>query len=179
MRAFGIETTSELQNKLSMIVRVGYVVEVDSATHKAKVRFSDEDSDSHWLRILCKNSFKNKDYNMVDLDEDVLCLCMPDGIEDGFILGSFYTGAIICPSSDINERKIQFEDDTTVTYNRCTHSLDIKINDTTIHADREIIDISSPNKINLNSKDINITASTVTIAGKSSVKVTAPNVAIN
>lgn len=88
-------------------------------------------------------------------------------------------GDVTPPTSDQNERKVQFDDTTSVTYNRSAHALDIVINGTKIHADREIVDISTPNKINLKTKDININASTVTIFGKSSVIVKSPNVSIN
>lgn len=69
---------------------------------------------------------------MADIGEDVLCVFLPGGIEDGFVLG--YAPEVARPTSNKDERKVRFKDDTTVTYNRATHELDVVIEGTNIHA---------------------------------------------
>ena len=71
---------------------------------------------------------------MPDIGEDVLCVFLLGGIEDGFVLGSFYAPEVARPTANKDERKVKFKDDTTVTYNRATHELDVVIEGTHIHA---------------------------------------------
>lgn len=160
---------------LSRIIRVGEVTQIMPEKHMVRVLFPEDDNSvSYELFVLCRNSFSNKDYNMPDLGEDVLCLFLPDGTEDGFVIGSFYAEDVPKPTSSQNERKVQFSDNTTVTYNRDSHSLDIVIENTQIHADRQKIVINTSESVTVQTKNANvIAASDISMQASGSIKLQA------
>lgn len=125
---FGIEE-DRLREILNGLIKIGEVSVIYPEKGTARVVFDDDDSIvSAELKVLQKNTFKNSDYSMPDIGEDVICIFLPCASEDGFILGSFYAGEITPPESDGNRRTVKFADDTTVTYDRKKHALDVKMN---------------------------------------------------
>lgn len=135
MSFFGDENITEILNSL---IKIGEVSSVDYAKGTARVVFDDDDSlVSNDLQVLQKNTIKNKDYCMPDVGEDVVCLFLPSGTEEGFILGSVYAGDITPPESSGNKRTVEFSDNTKVSYDRETHTLSITIGATSITANGE------------------------------------------
>jgi len=115
---------SGYQPDLSDIIRVGEVTSVNPATMTARVTFDDDDGVTSFdLPILQRNTIKNRDHCCVDVGEDVLCLFLPTGIEEGFILGSFYAGEVMPPSNSRDVRMVEFSDGTKFFYDRSTHKL--------------------------------------------------------
>lgn len=158
---------------LSMCIRVGEVTSIDPQKHTARVSFPEDDNNtSYELAVLCRNSYSNQDYGMPDVGEDVLCLFLPDGIEDGFILGSFYAGEVSPPTGNADERKTVFSDGASFTYNRATHSFDIQIGASKIHVDQSSITAET-------SDTIKAKATSVIVEGSSSVTVKSTKVIID
>lgn len=115
-------------------IRVGEVTATIPSKHLIRVAFPDDIDVSHELPVFCPNTKDNSDFHMPDIGEDVLCVFLLGGIEDGFVLGSFYAPEVARPTANKDERKVKFKDDTNVTYNRATHELDVVIEGTHIHA---------------------------------------------
>ncbi len=155
----------KITRQLGQLIRVGVVSSIDPAAHTARVNFEEDGNiESYDLQVLAKNSFANKDYNMPDLNEDVLCIFLPQGPENGFILGALYAGEVTTPTSNANIRMVQFNDDTRVTYNRSSHELDVVISGTHIHADRQSINLTTVGEINIKAGGaITINGATVSI----------------
>lgn len=151
--------SEQIRTFLMNIIRVGEVTETVPSKHMVRVAFPEDDDVSHELPVICPNTKDNSDFHMPDVGEDVLCVFLPGGIEDGFVLGSFYTPEVARPTANQDERKIRFKDGTTVTYNRATHELDVVIEGTHIHADRAKVNITTPQEVNINTTNANITAS--------------------
>ena len=109
---------------LSDLIRVGEVTSVNPAAMTARVTFDDDDGVTSFdLPILQRNTLNNHDHCCVDVGEDVLCLFLPTGIEEGFILGSFYAGEVQPPSSSGDVRMVEFSDGTKLSYDRSSHKL--------------------------------------------------------
>lgn len=117
---------SDVENILSQIVRVGIVSSINSKKVTARVTFSDQDDlTSYPLSVLVKNTDKNADYWMPDVGEQVLCIFLPVGIKQGWILGSFYDDTHIPPSNTEDKRVIKFGNGTVITNDRAANLLDI------------------------------------------------------
>lgn len=115
---------SGYQPDLSDIIRVGEVTSVNPAAMTARVTFDDDDGVTSFdMPILQRNTLKNRDHCCVDVGEDVLCLFLPTGIEEGFILGSFYAGEVTPPSDNRDVRMVEFSDGTKLSYDRSSHKL--------------------------------------------------------
>lgn len=112
-----------MDNDILSLIRIGEVVSIDPANATARVTFDDDGVTSYNLRVVQPNTLANKDYHMPDIGEDALCLFLPSGVEEGFILGSFYAGSVRSPTSDPNKRVVKFSDGTTLEYDRATHKL--------------------------------------------------------
>jgi len=160
MSLFGDEKAEDVQQTLTKCIRVGTVSSINAEKHTARVVFSDEGNNvSYDLPIIVPNTYDNSDYQMPDINEDVLCLFLPDGVEDGFILGSWYAGEVKPPCDNPEIRRVKFKDGTTVSYNRLTHELDAQVENTLIHADRSDVSIIAPGDITIKA------GGTVTIQG--------------
>ena len=151
--------SEQIRAFLMNIIRVGEVTKTVPSKHMVRVAFPEDDDVSHELPVICPNTKDNSDFHMPDVGEDVLCVFLPGGIEDGFVLGSFYAPEVARPTANQDERKVKFKDGTTVTYNRATHELDVVINGTHIHADRQKVNVTTPQEVNINTTNANITAS--------------------
>lgn len=193
MNIFGANDTSEILNGL---IRIGEVCEVDYAKGMARVVFDDDDSIvSNYLQVIHTNTYDNHDYAMPDIGEDVVCIFLSSGMEEGFILGSIYAGEITPPETSKDKRTVVFSDETKVSYDRALHELTIVIEGTKITANRENVEVVAPKKVAVTAEDIEATASnTITATAKdikadasssltatagSSAKITSPTITLD
>ena len=108
-------------------IRIGEVSSVDPKKCTATVVFDDEDgfvSDN--LPIIQRNTQNVKDYWLPAVGEDVLCIFLPCGEEDGFIVGSFYADEIEPPTSSESKRYTEYPDGTVIEYDWEAHALTAK-----------------------------------------------------
>lgn len=164
----------ENREKMSSLIRCGEVTAVSPEKHTARVTFDDEDGmTSYDLPVLSRNTYANRDYNLPDLGEDVVCLFLSSGTEEGFIIGSFYAGEVTPPENDPNKRTVIFSDETRVSYDRSVHELTIEIEGTKIVANRQDVYVETTNNVTfIAGQKVNISAGTL-------ITMTAPNIALN
>lgn len=125
---FGEMELRALTAKLNNLFRLGTVTSLQADKARARVVFEDRDNmESANLQILVRNSLKNKDYWMPDIGEQVLCLFLPLGMESGFIVGAYYVDDNSPPVTAGNKRAVEFEDGTTVEYDRDAHKLTVDV----------------------------------------------------
>lgn len=140
---------------LKDLLKVGEVSSVDYDKCTARVVFDDEEGFvSNDLQVLQRNTLENQDYWMPDVGEDVVCLFIPNGEEDGFILGSFYADEITPPKNGATKRYVRFKDEAEFEYDWEAHKLTAKIGDTKITADESSVQISGASKIKVTVPDI-------------------------
>lgn len=174
----GLFANDEAAGRLSQFIKIGEVSSVNPAMGTARVVFDDDDSVvSYDLPVIQTNTFANKDYAMPDVGEDVLCLFLPSGPEEGFILGSFYAGEIELPESNVNVRTVVFSDGTRISYDRSLSTLSATIGETSIEANRRIVAVKAPEVIVVEADGIEIKGGTnVSVTGGSSINLVAPTV---
>lgn len=86
------------------IFRIGTVSSIHPDRHKVRVKFADKDGlVSNELPVLIRGSLKNKMQYLPDVGELVLCAFLPNGEEEGFVLGAFYSEADLPLSADKEE----------------------------------------------------------------------------
>lgn len=121
------EDIRKLQSVLKNLVRVGVVSSINSGDCTAKVAFKEFDGGivSYDLPIMVKQSMRNKDYWLPDINEQVICVFLPTGLEQGFILGSFYSDVDKTAVQNPDVRQVTFGDGAVFEYNRKTHALKI------------------------------------------------------
>lgn len=123
-----MENTKAITAKLNNLFRLGTVTSLQEDKALARVVFEDRDNmESANLPVLVRNSLKNKDYWMPDIGEQVLCLFLPIGMEAGFIVGSYYVNDNTPPVTAGSKRAVEFEDGTTVEYDREAHRLTVDV----------------------------------------------------
>lgn len=153
---------------LNSIIKIGEVSSVDYARGTARVVFDDDDSVvSFDLPVLHTNTYANKDYGLPDPGEDVLCIFLPSGPEEGFVIGSFYAGEITPPESNKNRRTVVFSDGSRVCYDRAEHKLTVTLDGTEIVFDRQNGSITVPQAVTIN-------CTTATVNASESVKLDTP-----
>ena len=118
------------ENFIKNIIRIGRVSSVDVNTNTARVAFSDKDDlVSGNLMIINRGSMVDKDYWIPDIDEQVLCLMMPNksgqGLNEGFIIGSFFSKEDEPQERSADVRAIKFGDGTVIKHDRSTGNLTI------------------------------------------------------
>lgn len=107
------------------LIRIGRVSAVDPARATARVVFEAQEVVSYDLPVIQRQTLRNKDYYLPDVGEYVVCIFLPTGNADGFILGSIYTDDDQLPASSQDKRVVQFEDGTRIEYDRASHTLTI------------------------------------------------------
>lgn len=117
-------------NFIKNIIRIGRVSSVDVNPNTARVAFSDKDDlVSGNLMIVNRGSMADKDYWIPDIDEQVLCLMMPNksglGLNEGFILGSFFSAEDAPQERSADVRAVKFGDGTVIKHDRSTGNLTI------------------------------------------------------
>lgn len=164
--------SEDLREALSKLIKIGEVSSVDFEKGTARVVFDDDDSIvSYDLQVLHRNTMKNKDFAMPDIGEDVVCLFLPSGEEEGFILGSVYAGEILPPENSGAKRTVVFADDTRISYDREAHQLDIAIGATAITANAENVVVNTPANVNVEAAgSATIKAPAITIEGNVEIK---------
>ncbi len=106
------------------LIRIGEVTSVDTARHTVRVTFDDDDGvTSADLPVIVPNTLKNADYRLPDIGEDALCIFLSTGKEQGFVLGSFYSGEVKPPADSQDVRRVRFDDGTVLEYDRSAHKL--------------------------------------------------------
>ncbi|MBE3586574.1 MAG: phage baseplate assembly protein V [Thermoanaerobacter sp.] len=111
---------------LKNLIRVGRVSSINPGACAARVAFEDKSNVvSYELPILVRGSLETKDYWMPKPGEHVLCLFLPTGNAQGFILGAFFSESDKPPVADGNKRHIAFPDGTVIEYDAATHTLSI------------------------------------------------------
>lgn len=149
--------------------KIGEVSSIDPARCTARVIFDDENSMvTYDLPIMQRNSLGNRDYQMPDIGEDVLCLFRSDGFEDGVIIGSFYAGDVEPPETTADRRTVVFKDGTRICYDRASHTLTVTIAGTVIVFDQQTGSITVPDSVTVN-------CTTATIHASKSVTIDAPD----
>jgi len=160
----------ETDRQLSMVIRIGEVTATNPGAHKVSVTFDDDDGQtSGELPVIVPNTIDNHDHAMPDVGEDVLCIFLPTGTEEGFVLGSFYAGNVSDPESSQDVRATKFKDDTRIAYDRSSHTYTIDIDGTHIKADQQHIEMESPQQIHLTTQQLLLTigGTTMTLTGSS------------
>ncbi len=176
----GLFSNDEANGLWRHFIKIGEVSSINPAMGTARVVFDDEDSVvSYDLPVLQTNTYANKDYSMPDVGEDVLCLFLPSGLEEGFILGSFYAGEIELPESNGNVRTVVFADGTKISYDRALHTLSATMDGTSIVANRAGVQVKAPEVIVNEANTVNIKGGTdVNVNAGSLIKLVAPSVTL-
>jgi len=118
----------DLLSLLKNLIRVGRVSSVYPERCTARVVFDDRDDlVSYELPTLGRGSYRTKDYWLPEEEEQVLCLFLPTGNAEGFILGTRFNEEDLPPIQDKNKRHLRFADGTFIEYDQETHTLTIDL----------------------------------------------------
>lgn len=172
MDLFNEDNTREI---LKSLIKIGEVSSVNYANGTARVVFDDDDSIvSNDLPVLQTNTLQNKDHALPDVGEDVVCLFLPSGNEEGFILGAVYAGEVQPAETSKDIRSVTFSDGAEIKYDRAAHLLSVKIDGTTITANRENVNIDTPKEVNVKGgQTVNVEGGqTVNVKGGQTVNIT-------
>lgn len=136
---------------IKRLIRVGTVSSVNAAAGTVRVAFAaQDDMVTYELPVITRGSRSNKDYWLPDVDEQVLCLFLPNtsgrGICDGFVLGTFYSSVDAPVENSGDVHAVKYGDGTIIKHDRSTGKL-------TINATGDI-DIIAGGKITINGQTI-------------------------
>lgn len=136
---------------IKRLIRVGTVSSVNVAAGTVRVAFAaQDDMVTYELPVITRGSKNNKDYWLPDVDEQVLCLFLPNtsgrGVCDGFVLGTFYSSVDAPVENSGDVHAVKYGDGTIIKHDRSTGKL-------TINATGDI-DIIAGGKITINGQTI-------------------------
>ena len=78
---------------MSKMIRVGFVNARQPEKMRVKVTVRDTTGAqlvTDWLPVLCPRASGDMQYDLPDIDDQVLCLFLPYGLEQGFVVGAMY-----------------------------------------------------------------------------------------
>lgn len=136
---------------IKKLIRVGTVSSVNAAAGTVRVAFAaQDDMVTYELPVITRGSKNNKDYWLPDVDEQVLCLFLPNtsgrGVCDGFVLGTFYSSIDGAGGKQRRCTCDKYGDGTIIKHDRSTGKL-------TINATGDL-DIIAGGKITINGQTI-------------------------
>ena len=108
------------------LILVGQVSSVDPENCRARVAFDTLDGMvSYDLPVLQPRTVNAQHYSLPEPGEHVFCIFLPTGIEEGFIVGSYYTGGNKPPKSDDGIYYTKYSDGTLIEYDMNTATLTV------------------------------------------------------
>lgn len=136
---------------IKRLIRVGTVSSINAAAGTVRVAFAaQDDMVTYELPVITRGSKNNKDYWLPDVDEQVLCLFLPNtsgrGVCDGFVLGTFYSSVDAPVENSGDVHAVKYGDGTIIKHDRSTGKL-------TINATGDI-DIIAGGKVTINGQTI-------------------------
>jgi phage baseplate assembly protein V len=114
-----------LYDLLAQVIRVGFVCGRDPARLRVRVELRDTTGGStvsDWLQVLAPRARDDCQYDLPDIEDQVLCLFLPIGKECGFVLGGMYADEAPPVSSGDKWHRL-FKDGTVLEYDRKEHVL--------------------------------------------------------
>ena len=112
---------------LDQLIRIGKITSVDEKKHTARVQFTDRDEMVSWdLPVLVPSTVDPQDYCLPVENTDVVCVFLPNGQQQGFIIGAFYTDANPPPITDRKKYLRKFKDGTYIQTDKETGDVTIK-----------------------------------------------------
>ena len=136
---------------IKRLIRVGTVSNINAAAGTVRVAFAaQDDMVTYELPVITRGSKNNKDYWLPDVDEQVLCLFLPNvsgrGVCEGFVLGTFYSSVDAPVENSGDVHALKYGDGTIIKHDRSTGKL-------TINATGDI-DIIAGGKVTINGQTI-------------------------
>ena len=118
---------SKLESGLQHTIRAGKVTQTYPDKGTVRVQFEDADElVSHELPVLFRSTLKDKNYNIPDVGEHVVCNFQGHGQEQGFVMGCIYSKPDKVPVKSQDKYHHKFNDGTTIEYDRSAKRLEIK-----------------------------------------------------
>jgi phage baseplate assembly protein V len=158
-----------LEAVVNQMVRQGVVTSVNEGAATVRVRIPDADNTvSKELPVLFRKTQDNKDYDLPDVGEQVVCLFLPNGLEQGFVLGSPYSSVDKPPVSDRDKKHYAFSDGSWFEYDRKEHKLTGVIKgDVNLVVDNDVV-------VDVGNDLAATVGNTASIEAGTSVEITAP-----
>lgn len=104
-------------DNVAEIIKHGVVSSINPAKATARVTFPDRDDVvSYDLPVMQHNTGFAKFYSMPKVGQNAVCIFLGTGLEDGFIVGSFYNDEQPPPTTDAAIHVIDFEDGSRIEY---------------------------------------------------------------
>lgn len=108
-----------LETIINQMVRQGVVTSVNEEAATVRVRMPDaDDTVSKELPVLFRKTQDNKEYDLPDIGEQVVCLFLANGLEQGFVIGSPYSSVDKPPVSNRDKKHYRFSDGSWLEYDR-------------------------------------------------------------
>lgn len=118
-------TERMLSDKMDQMIRVGFVNARMPEKMRVKVTIPDTTTSpliTDWLPVLCPRASQDMQYDLPDVGDQVLCLFLPYGLEQGFVVGAMY-GKQQPPVQNGDKWHRKFKDGTFLEYDRAEHKL--------------------------------------------------------
>jgi phage baseplate assembly protein V len=123
------EEVKNLKRLLQRIVCPAEVVEVDENLHRVRVKLLDRQGMiTGFLPVLVPFGKDTYAYGLPKVGDSVLVVFLPQGLEDGFVLGSFYHLEKTPPKAGVGKFYKKFKGGTLIEYDENAHLLTVSVN---------------------------------------------------
>ncbi|MCY9855815.1 phage baseplate assembly protein V [Vibrio mediterranei] len=127
-----LNRAKDILSRLSKVVCIGHVVEVDSAGYRVKVRLPGMNNmTTGYLQVLTSRARGVTVTSNLAVGETVLCLFPPVGdMARGFVLGALYTDKNAPHQTSADVFSVRFEDGTVLSYDQSTKTGELRVGGT-------------------------------------------------
>uniref|UniRef100_UPI0035C6AB7F phage baseplate assembly protein V n=1 Tax=Serratia quinivorans TaxID=137545 RepID=UPI0035C6AB7F len=152
-----VETLSELARAVRDLIRIGVVVEVDTARALCRVQIGGNMSD--WLHWLTCRAGRTRTWWAPSIGEQVLLLAIGGELDTAFVLPGIYSDDFPAPSASAEAYHVSFPDGAVIEYEPQNGALSV--------TGIATADVSA-------STSVNVTAPTVTVNASQKINLNAP-----
>ena len=122
------EQIKALEVVVRQMIRQGIVTSVQADKGTVRVKLPDSGNiTSKPLPVLFRRTLANKAYDLPEIGEQVVCLFLPSGLEQGFVIGCPYSEKDPVPVKDPDKLHYAFPDGSAFEYDRKAHKLILDI----------------------------------------------------
>jgi len=172
------ERVRRLEEKMDRLVRVGVVTQVYPEKGSVRVMLPDADEEvSYELPVLVRKTLRDKDYWLPDVGEHVVCVFLPIGVEQGFVIGAFYSEKDKVPISSKDVKMVEFEDGAYAKYNRKEKKLKVYTSGD-VYVRAKNVEAEAEETLTGRAKEAEVQADKVSVSAFSKAEITSPSVEI-
>lgn len=177
---------SMIREEIAKYIRVGQISSSNAGNNGVRVAFDDMSGPtgdkfvSGEMQQVQHNTVNAKNMTLPEVGEHVLCISLPNGDQEGFVIGSFYSASNLPKGNGPGLYQTLYQDGTLIEYDLNTNTARIRTEHTVeVECKDAIVKATNSMKVDVEGDMTLTVAGDLVISSDSVIKMTAPTINLN